>query len=131
MNFPVDIPFADLLGLELVHFAQGEAEVTWGARDDCTNSFGSAHGGVLMTLLDIAMLHAARSPAAGADEPGPRCATVDMKTAFLRPGRGPLRARGNVLMRSGSLAFCEGSVMDEGGQLVARASATFKTIRTD
>jgi uncharacterized protein (TIGR00369 family) len=55
--------------------------------------------------------------------------TVEMKTSFLRPGLGTLRAVGRRQHRTASLAFCEGSVFDEKGELVAHATGTFKYMR--
>ena len=55
-------------------------------------------------------------------------ATIDMNTTFLSPGTGDLD-RGALLRRGASIAFCEGDVRDKNGELVARATATFKIIR--
>jgi hypothetical protein len=49
----------------------GEAEIALPLRPELENSWGVAHGGVTMTLLDVAMAHAARSPGATAS-PRPR-----------------------------------------------------------
>ena len=62
MKFQVHIPFVELLGFELLRFERGEAEIALPLRDELTNSWGVAHGGVTMTLLDVAMAHAARTP---------------------------------------------------------------------
>ena len=51
-----------MLGFELLRFEQGEAEIALELRPELENSWGVAHGGVTMTLLDVAMAHAARSP---------------------------------------------------------------------
>jgi uncharacterized protein (TIGR00369 family) len=131
VKFPTTVPFADALGFELLRFENGEAEISCLVRAEQCNSFGHAHGGLLMTLLDIVMLHAVRSPAAGETVPQPRCATVEMKTSFFRPASGLLRGHGRTLMRTGSLAFCEGSVVDESGEVAARGSATFKLMRNN
>ena len=66
MKFQVQIPFVEMLGFELMRFEPGVAEIAVALRDELTNSWGVAHGGVTMTLLDAAMGHAARSP----DQPG-------------------------------------------------------------
>jgi uncharacterized protein (TIGR00369 family) len=58
--FAVHIPFVELIGCELQFYDDGQSEITLDVREDAhTNSFGVAHGGVLMTLLDVAMAHAA------------------------------------------------------------------------
>jgi uncharacterized protein (TIGR00369 family) len=133
--FPIHIPFVEALGLELWAFGGGQAELRVVLQPSHLNSWQVAHGGVLMTLPDVAMAHAARSmPAAGPDETGapqtgPGVATLEMKTSFLRPGEGPLRAVGKLLHRTATLAFTEGSVLDQDGQLCAHATGTFKYLR--
>jgi uncharacterized protein (TIGR00369 family) len=84
-----------------------------------------AHGGVLMTMLDVAMAMAARS----SNLEGPGVAAVEMKTSFMRPGEGELRALGKLLHRTATMAFCEASVIDTEGQLCAHATGTFKYVR--
>src|SRR5690606_12160542 len=96
--FAVPIPFMALLGCELQRYDHGEAEGTRALRDDQhTNSFGVAHGGVIMTLLDVAMAHAARSLHKDRPDGGPGLVTIELKTTFMRPGQGVLRAQGSVL----------------------------------
>jgi uncharacterized protein (TIGR00369 family) len=129
MEFPVVIPFVQQLGFELLRFEGGEAELAVDLRPQLTNSFAVAHGGVTMTLLDVAMAHAARSPTEAGAEQQPGVVTIEMKTSFLRPGEGRLTARARLLHRTASMAFCEGSVLDAAGQLVAHATGTFKYVR--
>lgn len=129
MKFPVPIPFAETLGFELLRFEGGHAEIALELRPPLCNSWMVAHGGVTMTLLDVAMAHAARSPMPGVESDGRGVVTIEMKTSFLRPGAGRLLGRGRLLHRSNTLAFCEGSVVDAEGLLVAHASGTFKYLR--
>lgn len=139
LQFPLRIPFVEQLGFELWGWGGGQAEVRLDLAQAHLNSWDVAHGGVLMTLLDVAMAHAARSPAvtvdaapgvaAGAADHGPGVATIEMKTSFMKPAEGPLRAVGRLLHRTATLAFCEASVFDEAGHLCAHATATFKYLR--
>ena len=128
MDYPTQIPFAEMLDFELLRFEDGEADIACNVRSAMYNSMGSAHGGVSMSLLDIAMVHAARSPKQGESTPYPVCSTIEMKTTFLRPGKGRLLAKGTVVHRTGAMIFCEASVFDEAGDLTARGSGTFKYI---
>lgn len=139
------IPFAEYCGLQLLRFADGEAEIAVDFRDELSNSWGVMHGGVTMTLLDVVMAHAARSPlrrvgATPLPQPGdasvaadadasPSVVTIEMKTTFMRPGVGRLLAKGRLVHRTTSLAFCEGQVFDAEGKVVAQASGTFKYLR--
>ena len=129
MKFQVRIPFVESLGFELLRFEDGESEIGFTPREEHLNSWSVVHGGVSMTLLDVAMAHAARSPTAGG-APDPRgVVTIEMKTSFMRPGLGRLLARGRVLQQTTSFAFCEGSIVDDQGELVAHATGTFKYLK--
>jgi len=129
MKFLSHIPFVELLGLELLACEAGAAEIALVLREELTNSWSVAHGGVTMTLLDVAMAHAARSPNQPGNAESHGVVTVEMKTSFMRAGTGRLHAKARVLQRTVSLAFCEGSVFDEQGALVAHATGTFKYLR--
>ncbi|AYC34101.1 PaaI family thioesterase [Pseudomonas cavernae] len=91
------------------------------------NGWQNAHGGVIMTLLDVAMaLNASRL-----DEEKRGCVTVEMKSNFLKPGGNIgeiLEAIGSVRHSTYSLAFCEAELRNGKGELIATASGTFKYI---
>ena len=129
MEFKTRIPFAEMLGMELQRFDPDEAEIHLQLRDGLTNSWGVAHGGVTMSLLDVVMAHAARSPSVAGGDAQPGVVTIEMKTSFMRPGEGRLIATGRRLHRTASMAFCEGFVHSTAGLLVGHASATFKYLR--
>ena len=129
MDFPLVIPFVEQLGLELHRFADGQAEIQVDLRTAHLNSWDVAHGGVLMTMLDVAMAHAARSPNAREPDHGPGVVTVEMKTSFMRPAEGRLVAKATLLHRSVTMAFCEASVFDPDHHLCAHATGTFKYLR--
>ncbi len=124
LEFPLRIPFVEHLGFELDRLSDGEAELHVDLDPAHTNSWAVAHGGVVMTLLDVAMAHAARSEGAAAG-----MATIEMKTSVLRPATGRLRAVGRRLHRTATLAFCEAQLFDGHGRLCASASGTFKAPR--
>ncbi len=129
MQFPVHIPFVELLGFELHSLGRGESELQLQVRAEHLNSWSVAHGGVLMTLLDVAMATAARSIHKDQEGMGPGVVTIEMKTSFMQPAQGLLKALGKLLHRSATMAFCEASVFDAGGVLCAHATGTFKYLR--
>ena len=136
MPFPRHIPFVEKLGLELWAFGDGKAELRLDVAPDQLNYWAVAHGGVVMTLLDVAMAHAARSghvegshATRDGTTAGPGVATIEMKTSFMRPAHGRLRALGLMLHKTATMAFTEGRVFDGEGQLCAHATGTFKFVR--
>jgi len=129
VRFPVRIPFVEKLGFELVQWQPGASEIAVEVQPDLCNSWSVAHGGVTMTLLDVTMAHEARrsDPVATGEASG--VVTVEMKTTFMRPGTGRLVGRGRLLHRTASMAFCEASVVNAAGELVAHATGTFKYLK--
>ena len=125
--FRNDIPFIKDLGVEFVSAENGHAVVALDLAPRHLNSWAVAHGGVLMTLLDVAMAVAGRSldPTAGGG------VTVEMKTSFLQPANAGTRliVSGHVYHRSSTLAFCDGEVRDTGQRLIAKAMGTFKYLK--
>jgi uncharacterized protein (TIGR00369 family) len=123
--FGLDIPFIDLLRAKAEHWEKGRAVASVEVRPELYNGWQYAHGGVVMTLLDVTMGSAARSTvphAAGV-------VTVDMSVSFVSAGQGRLTVEGRVLRSGGSIVFCEGEMRDEAGELVAKAMASFKVRR--
>ena len=125
--FRADIPFVNDLGVEFLAADAGRATVALQLQARHLNSWKVAHGGVIMTLLDVAMAVAGRSldPGAGGG------VTVEMKTSFVQPAFAGSRliASGHAFHRSSTMAFCEGEVRDESARLIARSMGTFKYIR--
>lgn len=119
------IPFLDLLGVKAEQVGGGAARISVEPRPELLNSFDVFHGGVIMTLLDVAMAVAARSSRNHAGG----VMTVDISVSFLRSSSGRLVAEGRVLRGGQSLYFCEGEVLDDSGELVAKALGTFKLRR--
>jgi acyl-coenzyme A thioesterase PaaI-like protein len=57
-------PFVRMLGFELLRFEPGEAEIALPLRPSSRTPGASPTAASRMTLLDVAMAHAARSPGA-------------------------------------------------------------------
>ncbi len=124
--FGATIPFADHCGIEEIGLVEGRTQIRLVLGPEHANNLGIAHGGVLCTLIDIAMGTAARTAI------GRPVITLDMQTTFLAPGREILIAEGRVLRAGLSIIFCEAEVRTEAGDLVAKGSGVFKaTRRTD
>lgn len=121
LDFGHRIPFVDHLGFTLHRMEDGESELRFEARPEHLNTFDVTHGGASMTLLDVTMAVAARSL-----QPEMGCVTIEMKTSFMQPARGPLVAKGVVLHRTRSMAYTEAKVFDDSGRLCSHATGTFK-----
>ena len=121
------VPFARELGLELLLAEEGRSRLELEVQPQHLNGWGAVHGGVIMTVLDVAMAIAART----LQPHGEGVVTIEMKTSFMQAGptRGRLVAAGSCAHRSGTMAFCEAEARSDADQLVARASATFKLLR--
>jgi uncharacterized protein (TIGR00369 family) len=116
------IPFGKYLGIEVTHLRDGAAQLALELRPELCNSFGTAHGGVLSTLLDVALCQAARTQ--HPDSAG--IMTIDMATSFIAAGCGRLLAEGRVLKPGRSTIFAEAEVRNADGELVAKAIGTVR-----
>lgn len=121
------IPFLTLLGVQARDVRDGHSLLELDQQSHHQNSLSMAHGGVVMTMLDVAMARAALS-ASHPDEAATMI-TIEMKTTFIKPATGHLRAEGTVVQRTSSLAFCEADLYNGDGALVARSSGTFKYLK--
>jgi acyl-CoA thioesterase len=141
-HFPVEIPFLNWLGLEYIEAEGGRATLRLVLQKHHTNSFKVAHGGVQMTILDVAMAMAARTlfNADALDNSQPEAqqygmVTIEMKSTFIGPiiwsekDGGEIIAKGVVLHKTSQLAFCESEIMSSDGKILSKASGTFKAIK--
>ena len=96
------------------------------ASEQFLNPAGVVQGGFITAMLDETM-----GPAALAQlGPGYFVPTLELKVSFLRPvGPGPLVADGRVVHMGRSVAFLEGSLADEEGNVVATATATARVVK--
>jgi uncharacterized protein (TIGR00369 family) len=119
-------PLSELLGFRLTEVEPGYAVVDLECKEHHSNPMGSLHGGVLCAIADTAMGIAHASMLSE----GESSTTTELKINFLRPVRqGKLRAIGKVIKHGKTLTVLESVVLDEEGQLVARASSTCDAAR--
>lgn len=118
-------PAAALLGWKALSLEPGHIRVRYTAQPEFGNPQGAIQGGFLAAMLDDAMGPALFTLLAAEDF----APTIEMKVSFLRPARpGPLIAEGRVVHQSRSIAFLEGTLATEDGDLVATATATARII---
>ena len=123
-GFRLNIPFIQELGVEFVSADGGTAVVALDLQPRHLNSWSVAHGGVIMSLMDVAMAVAGRTRFEGAGGG----VTVEMKTSFLQPAHSGTRlaCTAHAFHRTSTMAFCEAEVRDGEQRLIAKALGTFK-----
>ncbi len=109
----------EALGLVVESAEDGTAHVRVEAGEMHLNPHGTVHGGVLATMIDVAMGTAVATT--GGESP----VTVSLAVTYLEPGRiGRLEARAHVRKRGARLMVVEAEVV-QGGDVVADALGTF------
>lgn len=116
------VPFTVHLGIRRERAEAGEAVVSMELAPHLLNNHGAAHGGVVMTLLDVAMSNAALSRVDYKRE----VVTIDLHVGFMRASSGRLLATARVTGGGKSICFCEAHIVDARGQAVAQAMGTFR-----
>ena len=122
--FGIEIPFIEKMAMDVENISEDLVHVHLDLQPWQCNSFGVAHGGVMMTLLDFAMAMAAKvkhGHLGGA-------MTIDMSTSFIKGGKGKMVVHGTVLKAGKSIQFCEASAYDASGDLLAKSMGTFKLV---
>jgi len=89
-------PFIEFLGIRIVVERELPGVLELELVRSHTNRLNVAHGGVLMTLLDVMRARACQAADAQARSP----ITIEMKASFIRPGQGRLRCSGNCVHAS-------------------------------
>jgi uncharacterized protein (TIGR00369 family) len=119
-------PVAQLLGMRLVSFADGEAVFEMDVKPEHANPMGTLQGGVICALADAAMGMAYASRL----EDGESFTTLELKTNYLRSvSEGKLTATGRVLHGGRTVGLTDCEVVDEQGRRVAHATSTCMTLR--
>ena len=118
-------PFQHHLGIETVEAAEGRTLLRFTFRTEFGNRKGDVHGGVLATLMDLAISQAIRSAAPGIAG----LSTINMTVNYLEPASGDLIARGRAIKVGGSIGIGEFTCETTDGRLVATATGAFRMIR--
>jgi uncharacterized protein (TIGR00369 family) len=117
------IPFLTHLKILTETLGEGQARLSLPVVPHLTNSLGTVHGGVIMSLLDVALCTAART--LHPDSVG--VVTIDMSTSFIGAGSGArLVAEARVMKDARTMSFVEAEAKNEDGSLVAKAIATVR-----
>jgi len=122
-RFFEEMPFADLLGVEVTEVEDGHAEGELEMREDLSWNADHmmAHGGVTFTLADTVGGAALVSLV---DQPVP---TVDMRIDYLEAGTGDLRAEADVVRCGDDVGVVDVEVYAVDDTQVADARGVYKT----
>jgi uncharacterized protein (TIGR00369 family) len=119
-----DEGFLAVMAVESQTAEDGSAQLELDATERHLNRAGTVHGGVLATLVDMAMGQALRSRTEENDVP----ATSQLTVTYLRPGKpGRLVVNAEVRKQGENLSVCEADVEQDGRALV-HAIATFAVL---
>ncbi len=100
---------------------EGRARLEYRARADMCHSGGVVQGGFVSGWIDAAMAHAAIAK----NGPGVTPMTLELKVSFFAPVRpGLVIAEGWAVRNGRKTAFYEGHLLDEAGNVLAKASTT-------
>jgi uncharacterized protein (TIGR00369 family) len=122
-DYQKKIPFVSHLRILTDELGQGTAKLSLPVEPHLKNSLGTVHGGVIMSLLDVALCTAART----LHPESIGVITIDLSTSFIGGGSGErLLAEARVLKDGKSMSFVEGEARNPDGSLVAKAIATVR-----
>jgi uncharacterized protein (TIGR00369 family) len=108
--------------MELVSVGEGRAEVAMELQPHHFNPQGIVHGGITAAIADTAIGLALRSML----KPGFTHRTAQLDVHFVSKGEGTrIVARGRSVHLGQRMGYGEAEVVDAGGRLLAKASATF------
>lgn len=119
------VPYAKMLGIELVDIKVGEAVMKLKMRDELRQPYGVLHGGATASLIDTAMAFAVIASTAE-DE---KATTVDLTVHYLRPvTEGEIVCRAKMVRTGKRILTISAEVTGEQGKLIATALSTYTKI---
>jgi len=133
----INMPFNQLLGLKLTRFDAEHSEISFDWQDKLIGNpiHKILHGGVTASALDLAGgAVAAANIIENLDEINPtsiaaslsKLSTIDLRTDFLRPGRGKHFTVTARIIRSGSkVAVARMEMHNEKGEHIAFGTGTY------
>ena len=124
-QFIPNSPHAAALGIRVVSLGTDEAVLELPFKPELATIGKVVHGGAIGALIDTAAMAAAWSTDEVPDNPAG--STVSLSLNFASAASGvDLRATAKIAKRGGRLSFCEVSVTDPEGTVMAHGIATYR-----
>ena len=120
-----DNPFLALLGVKLVRWEDGRAELECDLRPELLNRSGAVQGGVIATLIDVACGYSGLYSDVPGEEKHAVTITLNVNYAS-RVDSGVLRAVGTRYGGGRKVYFSRAEILDGDGTLVAAGQCAHK-----
>jgi len=116
------VPYAQLLGIQVERLSPGEAKLSLPIRHELMQNHGVVHGGAIASIIDSATAFAILTLL----EPDERVTTVDLTVNYLRPAtKGNLFATARVVRQGRRLIALSAEATDDNETLLATALSTY------
>ncbi len=118
--------FTELIGIEVPSAEEGRAVVRLQAEERHLNPSGFVHGGVISTLIDVAMAEALNEMTEEGEQPF----TIQITVNYMKPGKqGNLSATAQVRKGGEQITIVEAEVVQEDDdEVVALATGTYTPV---
>lgn len=118
-------PIWEFLRSRIIEAENGESIVEMPINDEIKQMYGTVHGGMIGTLIDMAMASAVTSLMSNEEN----AVTVDLSVHYLSGAKeGTLIGKGRVIKKGRKMAFLEADVWNE-NRLVAKGTASFMIVQ--
>ncbi len=113
--------FESFIGVDFKQYGDDYCKLELVVRPELCNIGGSTHGGVIESILDMALSGAVTCNYMNKAE---TVVTMQMNVNFLRPSfpGDRLTAWGEIIKKGRTICYVEGGIKNQEGKLIARAS---------
>jgi uncharacterized protein (TIGR00369 family) len=121
-------PLLEFIGIDIDHLSEEKAILILPLRREFLQGAGVVGGGILATLADEAMGHIVAANLT--DEQ--TAATIEMNITYLKSvTSGEIRAEASLVKKGRSIISLQSDILNESGELVAKASGSFLIINKE
>ncbi|MBL9124515.1 MAG: PaaI family thioesterase [Planctomycetaceae bacterium] len=132
LEFARQLPFFNLIGLEIVDLGPGWSTTRITYRTDLCQPAGIMHGGMIASLIDTGIAHAilATEMFVALAKEGGHMVSVDLRVKYLRPvGEGVITCEAKIPRLGKHIIHGEAIVTNSEGKEVARGDSIYMTVQ--